>query len=189
MTRYIAHSFLVLTVIGSGLLATTQANADEALRIREWTYASGTVKPATCAPSGRAVLKHVQRTSTYEVARPEVPSGSRLTLFANFLGQKPGLVLLCLGGTSAQCDVIEWKERSVTIELPCLGLSGPKNADVRIILPDGRVAKNFPVLFVAQPDILVHGESVPQPMTPAPETAPPSYSVSVRGGLMLYAQN
>ena len=189
MTRYIAHSFLALTVFGSGLLATTQANANEVLRIREWTYASGTVKPATCAPSGRAVLKQVQRTSTYEVARPEVPSGARLTLFANFLGQNRGQVLLCLAGMSAQCEVIEWKEESVTIELPRLGLSGPKNADIHIILRDGRVAKTFRVLFVAQPDILVHGESVPQPMPPAPETAPPSYSVSVRGGLMLYAQN
>ncbi len=189
MTRYIAHSFLALTVFGSGLLATTQANANEAVRIREWTYASGTVKPAACSPSSRAVLKHVQRTSTYEVARPEIPSGSRLTLFANFLGQKPGLVLLCLGGTSAQCEVIEWKEQSVTMELPRLGLSGPKNANVRVILPDGRVAKNFPVLFVAQPDILVHCESVGQPMTPSPATAPASYSVSIRGGLMMYAGN
>ena len=48
-----------------------------------------------------------------------------------------------------------------TVDMPRLGLNAPMNAQIRIVLPDGRVAKAFKVLYVSQPDIVVHGESVP----------------------------
>ena len=75
----------------------------------------------------------------------------------------------------------------MTVELPRLGLLEPKNVVIQIILPDGRVAKSFPVLYISQPDIVVHEETVPLPMPPAPATRGAVYATSVQGGLVLQA--
>ncbi len=140
---------------------------------------------ATPAPTTGVVYQVVQATPQYDLRRPEVVSGSRVTLFANFLRQEPGVVLFNLNGTSTECTLVEWQPNSVTIELPRLGLIEPKNAEIQIVLPDGRVAKKFSVLFISQPDIVIHQDTIPQPMPPAPVSHSAVYAASVQGGLML----
>ncbi|MEQ8667741.1 MAG: hypothetical protein RIC12_01130 [Pirellulales bacterium] len=76
---------------------------------------------------------------------------------------------------------------SVTVELPLLGLLGPKNVDLQIVLPNGRIAKTFAVRYVPQPDIVVHEDTIPQAMPPAPSSKPGSYAMPVNGGLRLLA--
>ncbi|MCA9154345.1 MAG: hypothetical protein KDA62_04735 [Planctomycetales bacterium] len=143
----------------------------------------------TRSTANSVIYKVVQQTPQYNLRRPEVVSGARVTLFANFLRQEPGVVLFNLNGTSTECTLVEWKPNSVTIELPRLGLVEPKNAEIQIVLPDGRIAKNFPVLYVSQPDIVVHEDTIPQPLPPAPATAPAVYASPVQGGLILQASS
>lgn len=126
--------------------------------------------------SSRTASKSTQKTPQYDLRRPEVVSGARVTLFANFLQDNPGYVIFDIGGTSKQCKLVDWKNTSVTAELPRLGLSRPLDAQIRIILPNGRVAKTFKVLYVSQPDIVVHGESIPQPMPATPNANRPVYA-------------
>ena len=163
---------------------------------KEYTYISsnaavsnGSAADAGAEPaSSRVTYVAVQRTPQYDVRRPEIPSGARLTLFANFLGQTPGVVMLNVNGTSSRCQVVDWKPESVTAELPALGLAQPQNAEIVVIMPDGRIAKTFRIRLVAQPDIMIHKDTVPLPLPPAPQSQTVSYVVPVAGGLLAYAQ-
>ena len=145
-------------------------------------------KPKSASSRSKGVVyKVVQHTPSYDLQRPEVISGARVTLFANFLQEKPGCVLFNLNGTSTECTLNEWKPNSVTVEIPCLGLARPKNAEIQIVLPNGRVAKTFSVVLISQPDIVIHEDTVPQPTPPAPTTEAAVYATPVKGGLMLQA--
>jgi hypothetical protein len=186
MTHRFAFVLVSLVALGGALSTGSYAHAQTA-EVR--TYAEfSTVKSTALdgAATSRVAYASVQNTPQYDLRRPEVPSGARLTLFANFLGDRQGMVLLQLNGTSLPCQIVQWKPESVTIELPCLGLTAPKNAEIAIILPDGRQLKLFRVLYVPQPDILVHGETVPLPTPPAPVTSSATYSGNASVGLPLY---
>jgi len=142
---------------------------------------------ATVSSQHRVTYKLVQQTPEYDVSRPEVVSGTRVTLFANFLGQEAGMVMFNLNGTSVVCDIVEWQGDSVTVNLPLLGLLGPKDAEIQIVLPEGRIAKTFRVRYIAQPDIVVHEDTIPQPSPPAPVSQRATYATPVGGGLILQA--
>lgn len=137
--------------------------------------------PQATPPVNGVVFKVVQPSQKYDLRRPELVSGARVTLFANFLRQEPGIVIFNLNGTSTRCNLVEWKPESVTVDLPLLGLLEPKDAEIQIVLPDGRIAKTFRVVYVAQPDVVVHAESVPQPTPPAPAAKAAVYAISVSG--------
>jgi hypothetical protein len=173
MNRKLTTSAVALVLFGNSLIGQSQASAQ--------TYS------VMASANHRVTYKVVQQTPQYDLRRPEVISGARVTLFANFLRDLPGIVLFNLDGTSTKCDVIEWKDSSVTTQLPRLGLLEPKNAEIQIVLPDGRIAKTFRILFVAPPDIVIHEETVPVPLPPAPACQPASYATPVQGGLMLHA--
>ena len=182
MSKNLTTSMFAVALLAGGL--TTQAHAELRHCV---TRTTRTAYTATASSSGRVVYKLVQHTPQYDIGRPEVISGSRVTLFANFLRNEPGYVMFDLSGTATQCKIVEWKPNSVTLELPCLGLNSPKNAAIRIILPDGRIAKTFHVLFVSQPDIVVHSDTIPQPVPPAPGATSAVYAIPVTGGLRLQA--
>jgi hypothetical protein len=200
MSRYFTNSFVMIVVTGVCLTAQSalaghgarSAYAAAAAKAEVSTAEIGTdaaTEPTvvTHAIQNKVTYSAVQHTPQYDLRRPEVPSGARVTLFANFLGKVQGCVLLNLAGTSTECQVVDWKPESVTIELPKLGLSEPKNASIVVIMPDGRIAKTFRVLFVAQPDVLVHQDTVPQPLPPAPASTSASYAAPGAGGLLMYA--
>jgi hypothetical protein len=167
MKRYLTPALAVLTVLVGSLMAAGNASASD---------------------QDRVIYKSVQKTEAYNVSRPEMPSGARVTLFANFLGNETGCVTFSVNGTSEECPVIEWKNNSVTTELPKLGLAGPKNAEIRLIRPDGRIMKTFRILYVPQPDILIHNDTVPQPLPPAPSAENATYASPVSGGIALYSK-
>jgi hypothetical protein len=129
--------------------------------------AKPTPAPTPAKESSKPAASHREVTvAVVETRRQEVPAGARITLFANFLGKESGVVLLQLEGTSMPCSIVDWRNESVTMELPKLSLKEPKKVDVVVIRAEGRIAKRFPVLLVNQPDVLVHPESVPQPSPP-----------------------
>jgi len=170
------------TAVPAGSNASAKAVANVTVNVEQPSMPG----PAPVA-ANRVVYKEVQQTAQYDLSRPEVPSGARITLFANFLGQTPGCVTFNLAGTSTECEIIEWKPNSVTITLPRLGLLAPKNAEIQVIMPDGRIAKSFRILFVSQPDVVVHQETVPLPTPPAPAAEPAVYATPVNGGLVLHS--
>ncbi|MEQ8667738.1 MAG: hypothetical protein RIC12_01115 [Pirellulales bacterium] len=61
------------------------------------------------ATDARVIYKVVQNTPEYDLGRPEVVSGTRVTLFANFLGQDPGVVQFNMNQTSASCKITDWQ--------------------------------------------------------------------------------
>jgi hypothetical protein len=196
MSRYFAKSFLMIVAAGI-CLATSSAFAGHGSRMAcaaaaaraevATTVVIAEPTVVTQAVQNKAAYSVVQRTPQYNLSRPEVPSAARITLFAHFLGKVQGCVMFNLAGTSHECHVVDWKPESVTIELPKLGLVEPKNASIVVIMPDGRVAKTFRVLFVAQPDVVVHQDTVPQPLPPAPASTSASYATPGAGGLLMYA--
>jgi hypothetical protein len=170
MSRTLSTSILVLTIC-SGLAFGQKSYAGS-------PYSSGS----------RVTYNTVQATPQYDLRRAEVPSGSRITLFANFLGKEAGCVMLQLAGTSTPCNVVQWKSESVTVELPKVSLAEPKNVEVVVILPTGRIAKTFHLLLVNQPDVMVHQDTVPQPQPPAPGAQACSFATSTTGGAEIYGK-
>lgn len=199
MTKNLTKALLVVAVLSTSLATQTQAanrRCRHILRthsqqahttVTASVSASASVTAPASGSAGRVIYKLVQQTPQYDISRPEVVSGARITLFANFLRQEQGYVMFNLNGTSTECKIVDWKPNSVTTELPRLGLLSPKNAEIQIVLPDGRIAKTFKVLYVSQPDIVVHQDTIPQPMPPAPASRPAVYAMPVSGGLVLQA--
>lgn len=174
------HLLAIATLTATALVTQVQAASPHCRGGNTPTHRNATI-------STGVVYKVVQRTPQYDVRRAEVVSGARVTLFAPFLRQESGCVLFNLNGTSTECTLVDWQANSVTVELPRLGLTSPKNAEIQIVLPDGRIAKTFPVLFISQPDIVIHEDTIPQPMPPAPAARPASYVTPVQGGILLQA--
>jgi hypothetical protein len=186
MSRYFAKSVLMIVATGACLAAQSAFAGDHAVAV---AAAEATLElraaPAVVTHSieNRVTYNVVQSTPQYDLRRPEVPSGARITLFANFLGKEQGCVTLNIAGVSHDCEVVDWKARSVTIELPKLGLLEPKNASIVVMMPDGRIVKTFRVLFVSQPDVVVHQDTVPQPLPPAPASTSASYATPGAGAM------
>ena len=179
MNAKLSSMFVVVIAVAGGL-------SSEAFAQRAVSYASRATYvrqlTTTVQPEKMPAL-----TAARDSQRQDVASGARVTLFANFLRQEAGVVVLEIAGTSWQCELIEWQSDSVTVDLPRLGLAEPKHADVTIVLPDGRIAKTFKVRYVRQPDIVLHEESIPRAMPPlAAMAAPATYVVAVPGGFTLY---
>ncbi|WP_182866568.1 hypothetical protein [Stieleria mannarensis] len=135
-----------------------------------------------------AVYRMVQSVPAYQLRRPQITTGARISLFANFLQHDPGVVLLDVAGTTAQCDVLQWKPNSVTVQLPRLGLGAPTDARLRIVKPDGRVAKTMAVQLIAQPEIVVHQETIAQPMPAVGSAESAVYAEPTSGGITFYSE-
>jgi len=179
MNAKLSSMFVVLVAVASGFSSEAFAQPGMPSGTPVYVVQTATVLQMEGTPSA------ARRTCASQ--RPDIASGSRVTLFANFLRQEAGVVILEIGGTSLQCELIEWQPDSVTVDLPRLGLAEPKNAEITIVLPDGRIAKTFKVRYVRQPDIVLHEDSIPQPMPPLPTVAgPANYVVAVQGGFTLY---
>ena len=197
MTKNLANALFAVAVLSTSLATQAQA-ANRFCYVRHahtqqsqttvTVSASESVAAPAVESTNRVVYQLVQHTPQYDISRPEVVSGTRVTLFANFLRQEQGYVMFNLNGTSTECNIVEWQPNSVTVELPRLGLLSPKNAEIQIVLPDGRIAKTFKVLYVSQPDIVIHQDTIPQPMPPAPASSPGAYAMPVLGGIVLQAQ-
>ncbi len=100
---------------------------------------------------------------------PAIPSGVRVSLLVSFLGDQTGYVLLDCVGVTIQCEIIDWRESSVTLQIPRWGVQQPKIAKLRIVRADGRIADQVPFLLVPAPDVVIHSESVPAPLPARPE--------------------
>ena len=181
MYRNFTSAVLSLIVLGGGLMSADSSQGCERTFRTCYLASGGTtivnnhVSVSQKAEVSRSVTRRVQPTAPYRLARPEVMSGTRVTLFANFLEEKQGQVDLCLNGTSLPCEVIEWHDRSVTVKVPGMGLARPQDAVIRIIKPNGRIAKKYYVFFIPQPRIVTHAETVGQPDQSAPTSGSAAY--------------
>ncbi len=121
-------------------------------------------------PSSSSSPKQANRVEQQlEFSGPVLPSGARVSLLESFLGDQPGHVLVDCVGATTECEIVEWCESSVTLQMPRWGLREPKMATLWIVMPDGRITSEIPFLLVPAPDIVIHSESVPVPLPPAPQ--------------------
>ena len=178
MYRNLTNSVLSLVVLSGGLMSATSSEAKETLTFRSGhtTIVNNYVSASQEVGGSRSVTRRVQNTPSYGMKRSEVYSGTRITLFANFLEEKPGKVQLCMKKTALPCEVVQWSDEAVIVNLPKVGLENPVDATIRIIKPNGREAKKYYVLFGPQPEILIHKETVGQPDPSAPTSKSASYA-------------
>ncbi len=176
MTRYFRWSLLTLTCAAGTLTTSSNVLARDCwYGTVQYAYRLSVGTASTAAPASRVVYAQVQQTPQYDLRRPEYHVGARVTLFVNFLGTRQGCVMLNMDGVSLKCQIVKWKPDSVTLELPKVGLSEPKNVEIVILLPDGRIAKNVPALFINPPSGIEHAETVPQPTLPVPGSNSPAF--------------
>ena len=55
-----------------------------------------------------------------------------------------------------------------------------------MVKPDGRIVNTFRILFVSQPDVLVHSDTVPLPPAPAAEAV--MCAAPASGGVALHSK-
>ena len=134
------------------------------------------------------VYRMVQSAPAYQLRRPQITTGARISVFANFLEHDPGVVLLDVAGTTSQCEVLQWNPNSVTLQLPRFGINSPTDARLRIVKPNGRVAKTMSIQLIAQPEIVIHEESIPQPMPATGIAESAVYAETTSGGITFYGE-
>lgn len=94
------------------------------------------------------------------IKRISVPSGSTLTLKANFLQDEPGQAVLFIEGLAMQCEIQAWSNTQVTVKMPTVGLAGSHHATLKLFKPDGSVGKSYNMLVNQPSDVIVHEEVI-----------------------------
>jgi hypothetical protein len=188
MSKTFTKSLIAGAVLVAGLILASSAQAGWP-RCNNYYYYQPAPAPVPAKPviTGYETVIHSTYKPQSTTRRTEVASGSQITLFASFLGNQPGHALLNLGGTSTECNITEWTNNSVSLELPRLGLSSSKEAEVELLLPDGRIIKTFRLSLVSPPDVVTNGMTTQFQTPPAPVSRPTTYVTSVQGGLVLQA--
>lgn len=75
-----------------------------------------------------------------EVALPQIPVGSTVTLNGKDLSEKEGQVVLQIGEIAMPATITAWKNNSVTCTLPVLGLTKSSKATLHVLKADGKTA-------------------------------------------------
>lgn len=99
---------------------------------------------------------------------PVVPSGSTLTLPANFLGNVPGDVFMVFNDIKLPVQVHKWESTGVTITLPPMAIKESVLIRVDIVLPDGRLGHKQMLRVTKPAEVVLHPTA---PTSPLPTQA------------------
>jgi hypothetical protein len=99
---------------------------------------------------------------------PVVPSGSSLTLPANFLGDIPGDVFMVFNDIKLPVQVHNWTSTGVTITLPPMAIKESVLIRLDIVLPDGRLGHKQMLRVTKPAEVVLHPTA---PTSPLPTQA------------------
>ncbi len=104
---------------------------------------------------------------------PTVPTGSQLTLPANFLGQQPGSVFMVFNNIKLPVQIDRWQNTGVTVTLPPMAIKDAVDIRVDIVLPTGKLGHTQKIRVTAPAPVVVHPV---RPTSPLPTQAALSIS-------------
>lgn len=95
---------------------------------------------------------------------PTVPSGSTMTLPANFLGSQPGDVFMVFNKIKLPIKVQQWSPTGVTVTLPPMAIKSAVEIRVDIVLPNGNLAVSRQVRVTKPASVVLHPTSPASPL-------------------------
>lgn len=92
---------------------------------------------------------------------PTITERERTSLAVGGLGTATGSVLLKLSDRTFKADIEQWVDGQAIIVAPDAGLAAPVRATLTVLLADGRVRSESPVLFLPAPPATASTAAVP----------------------------
>ena len=99
---------------------------------------------------------------------PTVPSGSTITIPANFLGAQPGSVFMVFNNIKLPVQINNWTQTGVTVTLPPMAIKEAVLIRLDIILPHGQLGNTQKILVTAPAPVILHPTA---PTSPLPTNA------------------
>jgi hypothetical protein len=100
---------------------------------------------------------------------PTVPSGSTLTIPANFLGNQPGSVFMVFNNIKLPVQINNWTMTGVTVTLPPMAIKDSVVIRLDVILPHGKLGHTQKIRVTAPAPVVLHptAPTSPLPTNPA----------------------
>ena len=96
------------------------------------------------------------------------PSGSTITLPANFLGDHPGSVFMVFNNIKLPIEIVKWCNTGVTIKLPPMAQRHSLRVRLDVVLPHGKLGLQQRLLITPPADVILHPVA---PTSPLPTNA------------------
>jgi hypothetical protein len=141
------------SISANGLLSVSRAPAAENLNATSNTASTSTAK---FSQTSVAVVPETA-TTTDEVERPSVPTGSVIKLDGQSLGDEKGVVRLRISNVALPVEIVEWTADSTKVRLPKLDVNGTMKAELEVLRADGSVAATNAIELTSTVDNLALG--------------------------------
>jgi hypothetical protein len=113
---------------------------------------------------------------------PVVPSGSTLTIPANFLGNQPGSVLMVFDNIKLPVQVNNWTMTGVTVTLPPMAIKDSVLIRLDVLLPHGKLGLTQKIRVTAPAPVVLHPTAPTSPLPTNPALQVQNNASALLGG-------
>ncbi len=130
------------------------------------------VRPVYVQPVVRPVVHHAPPIAVAPAPVPQyptVPSGSTMTIPANFLGNQAGSVFMVFNNIKLPVQINSWNMTGVTVTLPPMAIKHSVVIRLDVILPHGKLGHTQKIRVTAPAPVVLHptAPTSPLPTNPA----------------------
>ncbi|MCP4189184.1 MAG: hypothetical protein GY768_01005 [Planctomycetaceae bacterium] len=113
---------------------------------------------------------------------PMVPSGSTITIPANFLGNQPGSVLMVFNNIKLPVRIDSWTMTGVTVTLPPMAIKESVVIRLDVLLPQGQLGRTQQIRVTAPAPVVLHPTAPTSPLPTNPALQAQNQAAAMLGG-------
>ncbi|MDG2380462.1 MAG: hypothetical protein P8N76_02205 [Pirellulaceae bacterium] len=113
---------------------------------------------------------------------PVVPSGSTITIPANFLGNQPGSVLMVFNNIKLPVRINNWTMTGVTVTLPPMAIKEAVLIRLDVLLPQGQLGRTQKIRVTAPAPVVLHPTAPISPLPTNPALQAQNQAAAILGG-------
>ena len=117
-----------------------------------------------------------------EPQHPVVPSGSTITIPANFLGNQPGSVLMVFNNIKLPVQINNWTMTGVTVTLPPMAIKDTVVIRLDLLLPHGQLGHTQKLCVTAPAPVVLHPTAPTSPLPTNPALQAQNNASAMLGG-------
>lgn len=140
------------SISANGLLSVSRAPAAE-----NFSPTSNAVATSAKFSQPSVAVVPEAASTTDEVERPSVPTGSVIKLDGQSLGDEKGVVRLRISNVALPVEIVEWTADSTKVRLPKLDVNGAMKAELEVLRADGSIAATNAIELTSTVDNLALG--------------------------------